>query len=83
MILLFDVLLALGILTVAWRAVTTPGLFEAVVLFVGFGLMMALCWMRLGAIDVALTEAAIGAGLTGALLMTALRRIGDSGGGGE
>jgi uncharacterized MnhB-related membrane protein len=53
----------------------TPRLFEGVVLFVAFGLLMALCWMRLGAPDVALAEAAIGAGLTGALLMSSLARL--------
>ena len=74
---LFDALLALALLWFGWRVVTTPRLFEAVVLFVSFGLLMSLSWMRLGAPDVALAEAAIGAGLTGALLMTALSRLGD------
>lgn len=73
----FDALLALALLIVAWRVVSTPRLFEAVVFFVAFGLLMALCWMRLGAPDVALAEAAIGAGLTGALLMSALARLLD------
>ena len=36
---------------------------------------MALVWVRLDAIDVALAEAAIGAGLTGALLMAALAQL--------
>jgi energy-converting hydrogenase B subunit D len=45
------------------------------VLFIAFGLLMALAWVRLGAPDVALAEAAIGAGLTGALLMAALVRL--------
>ena len=71
----FDALLAAALLWTAWRVVTTPRLFEAVVLFVAFGLLMALCWMRLAAPDVALAEAAIGAGLTGALLMSALARL--------
>jgi uncharacterized MnhB-related membrane protein len=34
-----------------------------------FGLLMALTWVRLDAPDIALAEAAIGAGLTGALLL--------------
>lgn len=75
---LFDALLALALLWFAWRVVNTPRLVEAVVLFVSFGLLMSLSWMRLGAPDVALAEAAIGAGLTGALLMTALSRLDDS-----
>ena len=77
MTVLFDALLALALLTTAWRVVATSRLFEAIVLFVAFGLLMALCWMRLGAPDVALAEAAIGAGLTGALLMAALARLSD------
>lgn len=43
--------------------------------FIAFGLLMALAWVRLQAPDVALAEAAIGAGLTGALLLAALSRL--------
>lgn len=71
----FDLLLGLGLLWLAWRALACPDLFKAVVLFVSFGLLMALAWVRLAAPDVALAEAAIGAGLTGALLMAALARL--------
>lgn len=73
----FDVLLGLGLLWLAWRALVCPDLFKAIVLFVAFGLFMALAWVRLAAPDVALAEAAIGAGLTGALLMAALARLGE------
>lgn len=73
----FDALLGLGLLWLAWRALACPDLFKAIVLFVAFGLFMALVWVRLEAPDVALAEAAIGAGLTGALLMAALARIGN------
>ena len=74
---LFDALLALALLWLGWRVVAARKLFEAVVLFVAFGLLMALCWMRLSAPDVALAEAAIGAGLTGALLMSAIARLAE------
>ncbi len=74
----FDSLLGLGLLWLAWRALTCPDLFKAIVLFIAFGLLMALAWVRLDAPDVALAEAAIGAGLTGALLMAALARLQDS-----
>ena len=72
----FDTLLGLGLLWLAWRTLACPDLFKAIVLFIAFGLFMALAWVRLGAPDVALAEAAIGAGLTGALLMAALARLG-------
>ncbi len=71
----FDSLLGLGLLWLAWRALACPDLFKAIVLFVAFGLLMALAWVRLDAPDIALAEAAIGAGLTGALLLAALARL--------
>ena len=39
--------------------------------FIAFGLFLALVWARLRAPDVALAEAAIGAGLAGALMLAA------------
>lgn len=71
----FDNLLGLGLLWLAWQALASPDLFKAIVLFISFGLLMALAWVRLDAPDVALAEAAIGAGLTGALLLAALARL--------
>lgn len=71
----FDALLGLGLLWLAWQALSCPDLFRAIVLFIAFGLLMALAWVRLEAPDVALAEAAIGAGLTGALLMAALAKL--------
>jgi multisubunit Na+/H+ antiporter MnhB subunit len=49
--------------------------FAAVTGFIAFGLVLALAWVRLAAIDVALTEAAIGSGVTGAVLLTAVARL--------
>ena len=49
--------------------------FAAVVGFVAFGLLLALVWVRLAAVDVALTEAAIGSGVTGAVLIAAAARL--------
>lgn len=71
--LIFDALLGLGLLWLAWRAVSSPGLFASVVLFMVFGFVMAITWARLGAPDLALAEAAISAGLTGALLLSACK----------
>lgn len=72
---MFDVVLGMTLLWLAWRALGSPDLFRAVVLFIAFGLLMALAWVRLDAVDVALAEAAIGAGLTGALLLAALAKL--------
>lgn len=72
---MFDSLLGLGLLWLAWRALANPDLFMAIVLFIAFGLVLTLAWVRLDAPDIALAEAAIGAGLTGALLLAALARL--------
>ncbi|HUG76769.1 MAG TPA: DUF4040 domain-containing protein [Burkholderiales bacterium] len=72
---LFDAAVAALLLAIAWRALSVEDLFRAVVLFIAFGLVMTLAWVRLEAPDVALAEAAIGAGLTGALLLDTLGRL--------
>jgi energy-converting hydrogenase B subunit D len=72
----FDALLAVSLVWLAWRVVTLTDLFKAVVLFVIFGLTMALAWVRLDAPDIALAEAAIGTGLTSALLLDAVGQMG-------
>ena len=70
-----DLPLALALVWVAWRALTVADLFRGIVLFIVFGLLMSLAWVRLGAPDLALAEAAIGAGLTGALLYDAYGQL--------
>ena len=67
----FDGLLVIALVIVAARVVFTPVLFKAIVMFIVFGLLMAIAWGRLDAPHVALAEAAIGAGITGALLLAA------------
>lgn len=70
-----DAALGILILALAARALFTRDLFEAIVLFIAFGFTLALVWVRLGAADVALAEAALGAGVTGALLLGAFRSL--------
>jgi multisubunit Na+/H+ antiporter MnhB subunit len=71
-----DVLLAAALVALALAAllVRAPG--TGAVLFIAFGLLLALAWARLGAPDVALAEAAIGAGVAGALLLDAAAQFG-------
>ena len=78
---LFDLLLAASIVALALAALTARDMFAAIVLFIVFGLLSALAWARLAAPDVALAEAAIGTGVTGALLLKTwhhLRHVGDA-----
>ncbi|MDP2126036.1 MAG: DUF4040 domain-containing protein [Pseudohongiella sp.] len=70
-----DIILSILLLLMAWGALYAPTRHDAMALFVAFGLVVALIWARLGAPDLALAEAAIGAGLTGVLLMQAARQL--------
>jgi multisubunit Na+/H+ antiporter MnhB subunit len=67
----FDAVLGLTLVGFAAVLLNTGDRFEAIVLFIVFGLLMALTWGRLDAVDIAIAEAAIGAGLTGAMLLNA------------
>jgi multisubunit Na+/H+ antiporter MnhB subunit len=62
--------LALGVFSVLARET-----FASIVGFMAYGLLLTLAWMQLRAPDVALTEAAIGGGLTGVMLIAAARRL--------
>ncbi len=71
--LLLDILLVISLLGLAWATLTTSDARRSVILFIAFGLVLTLAWARLMAPDVALAEAAIGAGLSGALLLAAVQ----------
>jgi multisubunit Na+/H+ antiporter MnhB subunit len=75
MVPVLDAFVAVVVLIVAVWTIASPTTFGAVVGFVSYGLLLALVWVRLGTPDVALTEAAIGSGLTGALLLGAAARL--------
>ena len=66
------VLLLLGL--ALWTVVARDA-FLAVAGFIVYGLLLSLVWVRLYGIDVALTEAAIGGGLSGALLLGAVGKL--------
>ncbi|MGM4930447.1 MULTISPECIES: MnhB domain-containing protein [unclassified Tardiphaga] len=70
----FDVALVALILTIGASAILVRTAFAAVVMFVVYGLLLSMAWVRLHAVDVALTEAAIGGGMTGLLLLGAVAR---------
>jgi len=72
---LVSLVVALLLLWLALWTVVARDAFVAVAGFVVYGLLLSLVWVRLAGIDVALTEAAIGGGLTGALLLGAVGRL--------
>ena len=75
MIALLNVGLVALILGLAVWTIFAREAFSAVVGFIAYGLLLTLVWVQLHGIDVALTEAAIGGGLTGALLIGAASKL--------
>ena len=70
-----DLGLAALVLAVAVWTIATKEAFAAVVGFVAYGLLLSIVWVRLYAVDVAITEAAIGSGVTGLLLVGGVTRM--------
>jgi multisubunit Na+/H+ antiporter MnhB subunit len=71
-----DLLVCALVIGAALAAVAGRDHFGSIVFFIIYGVLVAIAWTRLGAVDVALAEAAIGAGLTGVILVTAAARVG-------
>lgn len=69
-----DVGLVVLVLAIGASTIFARKAFDATIAFVVYGLLLAIVWVRLAAIDVALTEAAIGGGMTGMLLLGAVAR---------
>jgi len=76
---IINALLLLLLLWLAFKITFSKNHFNAIIHFIVFGMVLALVWVRLGAFDLALAEIALGAGITGALLLdtlTFLKKIG-------
>lgn len=71
MSLVFDIALVAGLIALAVHVVVTRDGRGAILAFIAFGLLLGIGWARLASVDVALTEAAIGGGLTGMLMLRA------------
>lgn len=68
----FDVVLLGAVVATAAIAVMLRGRQATVAVFLIFGVLLAVLWARLGAPDIAVAEAVLGGGITGALLVDAL-----------
>lgn len=68
-------LLLLNILVICAIAATrVRDLLSAVIIFAAYSLIMAIIWLQLGSPDVAITEAALGAGVTTMLLIATVSK---------
>jgi len=74
MIISLDLILLLFIVVLAIAAIHLRDLLSAIILLSAYSLLMALVWVELQSVDVAFTEAAVGAGATTAFLIAAIAR---------
>jgi energy-converting hydrogenase B subunit D len=72
MIWQLDIVLLLLSVVCAVAAVIVRDLLASVILLSTFSLFMCLLWVEMGAVDVAFTEAAVGAGVTTVLFVIAV-----------
>lgn len=71
---LFSVGLLLFLVVSSIAVSRAQDLVSAVILFIAYGLVMAIVWQQLHSPDIAITEAAIGAGITSLLFLLAIAR---------
>jgi len=71
----FDLILCLMILGTAGIALFARDALAAIAFFIAFGNLLGLAWLGLDAVNVALAEIALGAGVTGVLLILARARL--------
>ena len=71
------VFILLGFLVVSAISVSLiKKLFSAVIVLASYSVVMSVVWLFLNAPDLAITEAAVGAGISSLLFYVALKRIG-------
>ncbi|RMF90019.1 MAG: DUF4040 domain-containing protein [Methanobacteriota archaeon] len=74
MIWILDLLLLLFLVVCAIEVMRTRDLLSAVIIFSSYSLVMAIVWQQLNAPDIAITEAAVGAGITTMLFVAAISK---------
>lgn len=72
--LIFQYIILIFLVVCALAVVKTRDLLAAVVIIAAFSLTMAVLWLKLRAPDVAMTEAAIGAGVTTLLFIVVISK---------
>ena len=70
-----EMLLLIMLIVCAITAVLARRLVACVILYMAYSIIMSILWALLESPDLAITEAAVGAGITSILLFITLRRI--------
>ncbi|MBQ3090036.1 MAG: DUF4040 domain-containing protein [Oscillospiraceae bacterium] len=72
---ILEVLLLIGLVLCALTAVLNRSIMITILTYMGFSLVMSVVWLLLQAPDLAITEAAVGAGVSAVLYFLTLRKI--------
>lgn len=75
MTVVFECLLILSLIVCALSAFFGKRLLVAVIIYMAYSLIMTIIWTLLQSPDLAITEAAVGAGVTGILFFLTLKKI--------
>lgn len=71
----FETVLLLSLVVCAVSAAFAKDLLVSVVIFMSYSLLMCVIWVMLQSPDLAITEAAVGAGVTSILFFLTLKKI--------
>jgi len=71
----FNILIIIILIVAAIITANSKKLLSSIIVFMVYSLMMAILWQKLNAPDLAITEAAVGAGITSVLFIIAFRKI--------
>lgn len=72
---IFEAFLLLGLIVLAIAACLSKRLLIAIIIFMSYSSVMAIVWVILQSPDLAITEAAVGAGVTSLLFFVTLKKI--------
>ncbi|MDD5905178.1 MAG: DUF4040 domain-containing protein [Clostridiales bacterium] len=71
----FRLILLSGLVICAVATALTKNLKQAVIIYMAYSVIMSVIWILLESPDLAITEAAVGAGITGILFFLTLHRL--------
>lgn len=72
---LFEMLLLLSLIVCAVSVAAIRDLLTSIIVFMSYSLIMCIIWILLQSPDLAITEAAVGAGVTSVLFFITLKKI--------
>ena len=72
---LFECILLLCLVVCALSVAFTKDLLTSIIIFMSYSLIMSIIWILLESPDLAITEAAVGAGVTSILFFITLKKI--------